>query len=382
MKKIKALVLLSGGLDSMLAVKILQAQGIDVTAVAFESNFFNANKAREAVEELKVPLEVINISKELLEIVKNPKCGHGKCLNPCIDCHAFMIKKASVLTSPPTPLLIRRGVTSDSESGRGRREGAGEVIATGEVLGQRPMSQNKQSLGRVEKLAGVEVLRPLSAKLLPETIYEKIGLINRKKLLDIEGRGRERQMKLAKKFGIKKYPAPAGGCLLTEAQFCDKLREMIKNWPECGPKDVELLKYGRPFWAKMDKKYILIIVGRDKRDNEALEKLAKKGDIVVELKNEVGPLTVVRIFNFQFSTLPTACLSGRQGRQVLNELSNFKLQIPKELNIENLKLSENKSEEEILKSACLLAGYHAPKARGREVNFQLKTLPTGRQVIN
>jgi hypothetical protein len=382
--KPKAKVLLSGGLDSMLAVKVLQNQGIEVKGVAYESNFFKADKARAAAKQLNIPLEVVDISKELLEVVKNPQCGHGKCLNPCIDCHALMAWTALTPNPSPATAVVGEGSYGDklhcgdqvtplpSRSHRSGRGVGGEgIIATGEVLGQRPMSQNKQSLGRVASLAGVEILRPLSAKLLPETSYEKDGLVDREKLLDISGRGRERQIELANKFGIKDYPAPAGGCLLTEKEFCKKLGEMIKYWPECTPEDVELIKHGRCFWAKTFKstndgkstndacEWVLIVVGRSKEDNEKLAGLAKKGDFVVELKGEVGPLTVVRIFNFQFS--------------IFNEFSNFKFQIPKELG-KVLVLDTPKELKEIFETACLLTGYHAPKARGWEMEFTISNL--------
>jgi tRNA U34 2-thiouridine synthase MnmA/TrmU len=376
MKKIKAKVLLSGGLDSMLAAEVLIEQGIEVKGVAYKSNFFGAEKAMAAAKQLDIPLEVVDISHELLEIVKNPSCGHGKNLNPCIDCHALMARLASKtlplaggdeegvcdVVNPSQPPLIK---------GRGVVEMGCAVIATGEVLGQRPMSQNRQSLARVEKLSGGEILRPLSAKLLPETVYEKEGLVNRGKLLDIEGRGRERQMELAKKFGIKKYPSPAGGCLLTESGFCDKLREMITNWPECEPDDVELLKHGRSFWIKTLKStnedkstnvFALIVVGRSEKDNEALEKLAKKDDFMVELKKEAGPLTLVRIMNYEL--------------RITNDFNDYNcsLLIPEELNFKALSLDKPRSLEEISEVACILTGYHAPKARGRETEFKVKSL--------
>jgi tRNA U34 2-thiouridine synthase MnmA/TrmU len=390
--KPKAKVLLSGGLDSMLAVKVLQKQGIKVKGVAYESNFFNADKARAAAEQLGVPLEIIDISEDLLAVVKNPQCGHGKCLNPCIDCHALMVRKV-IRDNPSNPYhpcanFIEHGSNGSNGSARDNDD---LIVATGEVLGQRPMSQNKQALERVTKLAGREILRPLSAQLLPETNYEKEGLIDRKKLLDISGRGRNRQMELAKKFGIKDYPSPAGGCLLTEKEFCKKLGEMIKYWPECTPEDVELLKCGRAFWVKhrtlksitvsagsrrqlkiksggtngdkstnSDYEWALIVVGRNKTDNEVLAGLAKKGDFMVELKDEVGPLTVVRIFNFQFS--------------ISRQFSNYQLPIPSNLDTKELNLEKPKDLEKIIKTACLFTGYHAPKARGKEINFQLRII--------
>ena len=191
MSKIKALVLFSGGLDSILAVKMLQAQKIAVTAVCFESNFYDAKKAEEEAKKLDIDLKVVDIQKEMLALVKNPFSGYGKNLNPCIDCHSLMIKKAGAIAK------------SDGF----------DFVATGEVLGQRPFSQNKQALEKVKDLSGVEVLRPLSAKLLNETEIEKNKILIRGLLGRIQGRTREGQIELARKYKLKDYPLPAGGCL-------------------------------------------------------------------------------------------------------------------------------------------------------------------------
>ena len=165
MKKVKALVLLSGGLDSMLAVKVLQEQGIEVTGITFESNFYNAEKSKKVVEQLNIPLKIVDISKEMLDLVKNPSSGHGKHMNPCIDCHSLMIKKASDFLKKETKSLSTETGERDSVSEY-------DIIATGEVVGQRPFSQTKQALERVRNYSGVDVLRPLSAKLLPETEFQ------------------------------------------------------------------------------------------------------------------------------------------------------------------------------------------------------------------
>ena len=188
--KAKALVVFSGGLDSMMSAKLLMNQGIEVTALNFESNFFKATQAKESAKILGIPLIIKDISPEELELVKNPPNGYGKHLNPCIDCHANMIRMA----------------------GKIAEEQGFSIVATGEVLGQRPFSQNRDALRRVKKISGVDVLRPLSAKLLGETQVEKEGVVIRGKLRAIRGRGREEQMELAERYGIKKYPSPAGGC--------------------------------------------------------------------------------------------------------------------------------------------------------------------------
>jgi len=272
-RKAKALVLFSGGLDSMLAAKLLQEQNIEVEGVCFESNFFSSSKAKKAARELAIKIKIINISKELLEIVKNPPSGYGKHLNPCIDCHALMVRKAGEIA----------------------QQEKFDILASGEVLGQRPFSQTKDALARIEKLAGREILRPLSAKRLPETIYEKEGLVIKGRLLSISGRSREVQMELAKKYNLKDYSTPAGGCLLTDPEFSQRLGKILDYWPDCNTNDVELLKHGRVIWLKLtSSKRVLMIIGRNKEDNEKLEKLARKGDIMVELKEIKGPLTIVR----------------------------------------------------------------------------------------
>lgn len=273
MKKAKALVLLSGGLDSILAAKILQNQGIKVTALSFKSYFFNTAAAEKAAKNLKIPLKIINFSKEHLEMVKNPQHGYGKAINPCIDCHILMLKKA-------------KGIMKKEKF---------DLVATGEVLGERPMSQNLSTLKLIEKESSLKgyLLRPLSAKLLGETIPEKKELVDRRRLLDISGRSRKKQIALAKKWKIKWYPTPAGGCLLTDLEFSKKLKELFGKYPKCNGNDIEFLKLGRHFWVNKTK----IIVGRNEKENKKIEKLAKRGDILIEMKNYPGPLTLIRNYS-------------------------------------------------------------------------------------
>lgn len=199
----RAIALLSGGLDSTLATKVIVDQGIEVEAVNFLTVFCTCTThgetclaSQKAVESLGIPLSVFNVSTEFLEIVKNPKHGYGSNMNPCIDCRIFMLKKAKALME---------------------KSGASFLI-TGEVLGQRPMSQRRDAMRLTEKEAGLDglILRPLSAKFLPVTIPEKEGWVNRESLLNFQGRSRKPQMELAAYFGIRDYPCPAGGCLLTD----------------------------------------------------------------------------------------------------------------------------------------------------------------------
>ncbi|MFH1523272.1 MAG: tRNA 4-thiouridine(8) synthase ThiI [Patescibacteria group bacterium] len=344
-KKSKALVLLSGGLDSMLAARTLMEQGVKVTGLTFISNFFGSKKARKASEQLGIELKEVGFSDEHLKMVKNPKYGYGKNMNPCIDCHALMLRKAKEIME---------------------REGY-DFIATGEILGQRPMSQNKEALKIVAEYSGVgdKLVRPMSAKLLDETGPEKEGKVIRGRLHNIRGRSRERQRELVEKYGIKEYASPGGGCLLTDPEFSERLLKMFDCWPDCNGQDVKLLRYGRVFWLKKRMaanektngcEYSLIVVGRNKNECEKLENLAKKGDVAMELKDVKGPLTVLRIFNFQFSIF-----------------NDFEVQVPEKLKMSEMKLGEEKSEEEILQIAGILTGWYSPKARGKKVKIKLKS---------
>ena len=277
-KKAKVLVLFSGGLDSILAVKILQNQGAEITALTFKSYFFNEKQAEKTAKELRIPLKVINFSKAHLKIVKKPKYGYGSQINPCIDCHVLMLKKAKEIMS----------------------KDKFDLIATGEVLGERPMSQNKKALDLIEKEASLSgyILRPLSAKLLKATFPEKEGLIDRKKLFGISGRSRKIQLELAKKFKLKSYPTPAGGCLLTDPEFSKRLRKLSEISPRYKENDIELLKLGRHFI----KDNIKIIVGRNEKENKKIKKLALKKDVLIEMENYPGPLTLIRNYSKRKST--------------------------------------------------------------------------------
>ena len=270
MKKVKALVLLSGGLDSILVVKLLQEQGIEVEAVNFRTNFCGPSKAYSAAEMLGVMLREVNIRQEFLAVLKKPKYGYGAGLNPCIDCHALMLKKAGEIM---------------------RAEGF-DLEATGEVLGERPMSQHKQALDIVAKEADIVgyLLRPLSAKLLEPTIAEQQGLVDREKLLDISGRSRKTQIALAAQYGIKEYPAPAGGCALTQEGFTARLKELMTNKPDFTPEDVDLVAVGRHFF----KNGVQIILGRDQQENEFLKSQVKPGDIFIIPENFMGPEVLLR----------------------------------------------------------------------------------------
>ena len=268
--KIKAVALFSGGLDSILAVKLIQKQGIEVKGVNFITPFFGVEKTCLTIKNLDMDLEIIDITQELLKILRNPKHGLGKNMNPCIDCHTLMFKKAG-------EYMTRIGAS---------------FILSGEVLGERPMSQNRNSLSIIERESGFEgrILRPLSALLLTETIPEKKGLVNRNKLLDISGRSRKRQMKLAVEMGIEDYPSPAGGCKLTEPIFARRLGDLF-NQESFSLEEIELLKLGRHFRLSRD---IKLVVGRNKEENEKIKKYFQEGDFLFKAKNLKGPVSLLK----------------------------------------------------------------------------------------
>ncbi len=272
MEKTKALILFSGGLDSILAAKLLMEQGIEVQGLIFKSYFFDFGRAQQTAKEVGIKLRASNFSKEHFKIVKAPKHGYGKNMNPCIDCHTLMLKIAKQIM----------------------KKDKFDFVATGEVLGERPMSQNRDALRLIEKESGLNgyLLRPLSAKLLELTEVEKKGLVDREKLLDLRGRSRKRQLELAKKWKIKEYPNPAGGCLLTDSGFSKRLRELLDKYPKAGENDIRLLKLGRHFWNGRNK----IIVGRNHQENLEIEKLRQKNDILIELKDLSGPTTLIRSY--------------------------------------------------------------------------------------
>lgn len=266
----KAVALFSGGLDSLLAVKLIQEQKTEVIGISFISPFFGSEKAQKGAYELRIPLEIVDLTEELMEMIKKPKYGFGKHLNPCLDCHILMTKKAGEFM---------------------RKIGASFVIS-GEVLGERPMSQNKQALRIIEGESGLKdyLLRPLSAKLLPLTVPEKEGWVDREKLLDIKGRSRKIQLSLAQKYGLIEFPTPSGGCLLTDPIFSQRLKELLTLNPNPTRNNLELLKYGRHFTFPSAR----VVVSRNQSENEKLSFLLQPGDFLLELKNIPGPLTLVR----------------------------------------------------------------------------------------
>jgi len=267
---VKGIGLLSGGLDSILAIKVIQEQGIYVIAVSFVTPFFGSKNAEKASKILGVELRILDISDVHLKIVRSPKYGYGKAMNPCIDCHALMFHEAGKLME---------------------KENA-DFLFSGEVLGERPMSQNFRALMRVSEESGYKdyIIRPLSARLLPETLSEKQGKVDRERLLSIRGRSRKPQMELAKKYGITEYAQPAGGCLLTDPMYSRRLREIMEKQPDFDKRDAELLAIGRHFRIGSGEK---IIVGRDQTDNEKLLAIKNDGDVILDVIDYPSPIAMI-----------------------------------------------------------------------------------------
>jgi len=251
--------LFSGGLDSILASRVLKDLGFKVIGVFVELPFYE-RKPSEVKNFSKFAnldeLLILKAGEDYLEIVKNPKFGYGKGANPCIDCRAYMLKRVKEIAK-------------------------GAIIATGEVLGQRPKSQKLSAFRKVEKLCELEgrVLRPLSGKILPETVYEKEGIVSREKLLSIKGRSRKKQIELLKKFGLDfgKLPTPSGGCLLTDPQFSKRVFDLIEH-EELNMDNAELLKLGRHFRLGTCK----LVLGRNEAENKKLLELKKEEDYLLK----------------------------------------------------------------------------------------------------
>ncbi|MDA8138909.1 MAG: tRNA 4-thiouridine(8) synthase ThiI [Desulfobacteraceae bacterium] len=270
-KTIRALGLCSGGLDSMLAALVLRRQGIQVEWITFETPFFTADKARRAAAQTGIALRIQDITADYLVMLKNPPAGYGKNMNPCMDCHTLMFRKAG-------ELMLANGY---------------DFLFSGEVLGQRPMSQTASSLRYVEKHSGFDgnILRPLSAQRLPATVMEQEGRVDRAQLLALSGRSRKPQMDLAAQFGIVDFPTPAGGCLLTDPGYSRRLRDLMDHEVELTPAGLHLLQHGRHLRLNATTK---IVVGRTQQDNEQIQKLVDpQCDVTIKVKGYPGPTVLM-----------------------------------------------------------------------------------------
>jgi len=272
MPKARALLLFSGGLDSLLAGKVLQAQGIEVWAVRFITPFFHWGwRGRE--EEFDRLLQekygfrglIRDISEEYLRMLRDPPHGFGSAANPCIDCKILMLRRA-------------REMLPEVEA---------DFLATGEVVGQRPLSQRRNLLRHIEKEAGVEgiLLRPLCARRLPPTEPEKKGLVERERLYDFHGRGRKPQIRLAREFGITDYPTPAGGCILTDPTIGGRIRRLLALRGGLSVREAELSLLGRHFIEEG----FWLVVGRRETENRRLVELARPEDRLFKIRGVPGP---------------------------------------------------------------------------------------------
>jgi tRNA-uridine 2-sulfurtransferase len=312
-KKPKAVALLSGGLDSNLAVRMMLEQGVDIEAVAIKTPFcdFDCGKGcgqrvREVADELGIKLKTVYFGEEYLRMLKNPKYGYGSGMNPCIDCRGMMYNAAK----------------------EHMKKTNADFVITGEVLFQRPMSQNNRALHIIEKETDMEckVLRPLSAKHLPPTDVEKMGLINRENMGDIKGRSRKEQLMLAKHFGISEPPNAAGGCLLTDPSFSKRVKDILDHCDDIPTlNDIELLKVGRHLRITHDAKFV---VGRNKDENEVIKALLADGDVIMEVKDYVGPTCILRSKNYDDSLIiKCAAIAARYSDAPRDDLSKVSITV-------------------------------------------------------
>ena len=319
--KIKALALISGGLDSLLAARLIKEQGLEVIGVHFKIPFCKLDIKKDLFD-IGIKLLEYDLGAEFLSLIKNPRYGFGSNMNPCIDCKILMFSKAKELLS----------------------ELKADFIVSGEVLGQRPMSQNKQALGLIKQRSGLDdlLLRPLSAQFFPQSLAEREGWVKRDKLLNFNGRLRTPQMQLAKKFGISRYANPAGGCLLTDPCFSKRLKELLQH-EELSLDNLALLKVGRHLRIENKSR---LVVGRDESENRLLMQLAMPGDyLFLPQKDLAGPTSLAR---------------GLMTEELIYLSSQITSAYSDTLGLENMKVSYRRipeTESKVHKITCL------PKSR-------------------
>ncbi len=313
MKQVTAIGLFSGGLDSITACRVIMSQSIRVIALKFVTPFFDDSLLERADEyraevrdKFGIDVRVVDLSEGYIELLREPKHGYGKHFNPCVDCKIFMLTRARELMA----------------------EFGASFLFTGEVLGQRPMSQRRDTLRVIERESGCEdiLLRPLCAKLLKETLPEREGLVDREQLYAFSGRGRKQQIELAGQLGITEYPSPAGGCILTDPNLAARIEQfyqghLLFGTGEFGADDIRMLLVGRQFMLPGGHWFIL---GRDEAENERLLSLAGDGDAVIQMTERPGPTGLLRrIGSAPASAIPenetlilAAGLVVRYGRKV------------------------------------------------------------------
>lgn len=303
--KIKALALISGGLDSLLAAKLICDQGCEVVGLHFKIPFCKLN-IKKSFPDIGIKIIEVDLGQEFLELIQNPHYGFGSNMNPCIDCKILMFSRAKELMP-----------------GLGAK-----FIITGEVLGQRPMSQNKQALKLIRHRSGLDdlLLRPLSAQFFPPSLAEKEGWVKREKLLNFNGRMRTPQMRLARDLGLSDYATPAGGCLLTDPGFSKRLVELLAH-DELNLENLALLKVGRHFRLGDNTR---LVVGRDEGENNQLAQLARAGDYLFSPQKDLaGPTALARgLINQELIFLSSQITSAYTDAAGLEEIGVLYRQIP------------------------------------------------------
>jgi tRNA(Ile)-lysidine synthase TilS/MesJ len=267
----KAVLMLSGGLDSTLALCILREQGIEIEAVNFVTAFSCCKQeSLEIARKFGAKVTTISVNDDYFKLIEKPKYGWGKGINPCVDCRIYMFRMAK-------KMMEASGAS---------------FVASGEVLGQRPMSQKFHQLEIIERDSGLKdiLLRPLSAKLLEPTLAEREGIVDREKLHGISGRSRKELLELAQKYGIEDPPTPSTGCLLTEPDFAVKVRDLFENTPHYERWDFETLKVGRHYRTGTNCK---IILGRNQDENRRLELLNSRGSVLLIPESFKGPSALI-----------------------------------------------------------------------------------------
>lgn len=322
--KARGLALFSGGLDSILAARLLMEQGIDVLCVHFTSPFFGSPECIPEWEQLYgLHIVAVDLGENVVDLLRRrPVYGFGKVMNPCVDCKILMMRTARQLMDG---------------------QGASFLIS-GEVLGQRPMSQRRDTLSVISRDADVRdvLLRPLSALHLPPTAMESAGIVDRTRLLGLYGRGRKGQLELADHYGLQEIPTPAGGCRLTDRENACRYWPVLTLLEAPCVADFELANVGRQFWAKplpetadnMTDIPRWLCIGRNRKDNEALARHVRPGDVVFRLEKFPGPLALGRFGTdwspalladaaaFFASFAPRAVIAARDGQQVVVQLCN------------------------------------------------------------
>ena len=330
-KNVKALVLFSGGLDSILACKVLEEQGIQPIALQAITPFFGYEfkgneQARidEVKEKYNIDLMIVDITDNYLSMLRKPEHGYGRYLNPCIDCKILIIKKALSLLN----------------------ELRASFIATGEVIGQRPMSQRRDTLRIIERDSGAEglLLRPLCAKSMKPTLVEEQGLVDRNKLLSFSGRGRKGQIALAKKYSISDYPTPAGGCALADPILSQRFRVMLKLWDDLTGNDFMLAQIGRHFLLDDG---CWFVVGRNQAENKKLLEVIRQGDLVLTYKNGPGPVGVMRRYSSKGAVQQAASLLLRYCKVPVGQIGEVCVSEFDQKDVNNIVKAERFSDEKI-----------------------------------